>query len=226
MWFIKRNMSSDFKILIKLIKDPRNVKKAIKEPRRFFKFIMWAYKFIRNSLLIKKIKKDGAFFYKYNGKLYPAYLKDGKARFQYIFPIAKKYCKGKGLDIGAGENSFPRAIPIENEKYQNAYKLDKIKDKSLNFVFSSHCLEHLDRWQEALALWIKKLGKNGILFLYLPHQSMKLWRRGSPWIGKDHKWAPTYNKIAPFLLKHNMKILDYEKDKDKFWSFYIIAKKR
>jgi len=89
-------------------------------------------------------------------------------------------------------------------------------DESLDFVFSSHCLEHLDKWQYALKLWIAKLRLNGILFLYLPHKSMRLWNPGGPWVGSNHKWIPSYQVINQFLIGHGMEILEYNPERDMF----------
>jgi predicted SAM-dependent methyltransferase len=140
---------------------------------------------------VKRVQKNGEIFYRYKGVFCPEYLFTGNAA-SFILDKAYKYCQGKGIDIGAGKWPLRGAIPIENDEYQNAYKLDNFPDGSLDYVFSSHCLEHLDRWQDALRLWIKKLRINGILFLYLPHESMRLWNAGEPVVFDGHKWIPTY----------------------------------
>jgi len=136
---------------------------AIRNPERI---IIWIL-FLVNRIQIAKVEQDGKFYYKYKGELYPEYLSKGNA-VSFIIEKAKLYCKGKGIDIGADKWPFPGAIPIQNEKHQNAYKLDRFDDESLDYVFSSHCLEHLHKWQAALKLWIGKLKINGIIFLYLP----------------------------------------------------------
>jgi predicted SAM-dependent methyltransferase len=161
-------------------------------------------------------------YYKYKGELYPEYLNKGNA-MSFIIDVTKKYCVGRGIDIGAGAWPFPGAIPIDNDPDQNAYKLDRIKDNSLDYVFSSHCLEHLEKWQTALDLWIRKLKSGGILFLYLPHKSQKLWRPGSPGVRSLHKWVPTVELICPVLESKGMKFLEVNVEKDRFWSFHIVA---
>ncbi|MHC4657758.1 MAG: methyltransferase domain-containing protein [Planctomycetota bacterium] len=172
----------------------------------------------------KEIEKNDEIFYSFKGELYPAYLNKGNA-VAFIVDKAKPYCRGKGIDVGAGHWPLPGAIPIQNEEHQNAYKLGNFADSSLDFVFSSHCLEHLDKWQDALKLWIGKLRVKGILFLYLPHKSMRLWKPGGPWVGSNHKWIPSYQVINQFLIGHGMEILEYNPEKDAFWSFHIIAER-
>lgn len=173
---------------------------------------------------IKKVVRNDKLYYYYKGDYYPDYLNHGNA-ISFIFKKAQKYCHGCGVDVGAGKYPFPGAIPIEDESHQNAYKLDGFQDNSLDFVFSSHCLEHLECWYKALTLWISKLKTGGILFLYLPHESMKLWQPGEPWVGSTHKWQPNHEILLPFLKGNGMEIIEYNQLRDSYWSFHIIAQK-
>ena len=174
--------------------------------------------------MVIRTRKNGQIFHKYRGVYYPDYLNKGNAS-SFISSKAKEYCNGRGIDIGADKWPQPGAIAILNETSQNAYKLDNFADNSLDYVFSSHCLEHLDNWQDALSLWISKIKPDGILFLYLPHKTMRLWNRGEPWVGFDHKWIPEAEIVNSFLVKNGMKIIEYNPDKDNYWSFHIVAKK-
>jgi SAM-dependent methyltransferase len=174
---------------------------------------------------VSVVRKGGSVFYKYKNNLYPDYLNRGNA-VSFIADKAREYCHGYGVDIGAGQWPFPGAVPIQEAEHENAYKLDNFPDSSLDYVFSSHCLEHLDRWQDALALWIAKLKPGGILFLYLPHESMHLWRPGAPWVGDCHKWVPTYEAISSFLAGKGAEVVEYNPARDRYWSFHIVARKR
>jgi len=181
------------------------------------------YKFKR-IFKVRKIKINGDLFYKYKGELYPEYLSNGNA-VSYIADFAKEHCRGKGLDIGSSKWPLEGSIAVENDKELNAFKLDLFENNSLDYIFSSHCLEHIENWQDALSLWIKKIKEGGIIFLYLPHQSMGLWSPGGPWVEDEHKWAPSYQVINGFLESKGLDIIDYNNSKDKYYSFYIIAKK-
>lgn len=182
--------------------------------------VKWQYWNLRDKLFVRKIGE----YYKYQGEMYPEYLMHGNAA-KFIHDKAKKYCRGRGLDIGAGKWPFEGAIPIEDEEDQNAYNLDDFEDNSLDYIFSSHCLEHLERWKDALKLWIRKIKVEGILFLYLPHESMKMWRPCGPWARHHHVWIPTVDKIKPFLIENGMEMLDFNSDKDEAWGFHIAAVK-
>jgi len=74
-----------------------------------------------------------------------------------------------------------------------------------------------------LELWIRKLKPGGKLYLYLPHESMMLWRRGGPWVGLGHKWRPTHEVLIPFLEHHGMRPIEFNSSRDSYWSFHIVA---
>lgn len=171
-----------------------------------------------------KRETENGIFWEYNGVLYPDRLTKKNA-MENIKAIALKYCEGGGLDIGAGRYPFHTARAIMDDKTENAYKLPSVPDNELDYIFSSHCLEHLERPWEALDLWIRKLKRNGILFLYLPHIDMELWRPGAPWVGHQHKWSPTFEKVKNELEFRGMSIIAGDGDKDNLWSWYIVATK-
>ena len=110
--------------------------------------------------------------FEYRGKLYPSYLKRGNA-MQFIEPVARQFCKGKGLDVGAGRWRLPGAMPIDMINCDDACDLN---DEQYDFIFSSHCLEHLANPVEALLHLRTRLRVGGTLFLYLPHPDMEYWR--------------------------------------------------
>lgn len=50
--------------------------------------------------------------------------------------------------------------------------------KPLDFIFSSHCLEHISDWVSELEMWCDCLRPGGRIMLYLPHRECVYWR---PW---------------------------------------------
>ena len=122
--------------------------------------------------------------FEYRGKIYPDFLmKWGMSK--YIIPIAQNFCKGKGVDIGPGDDPFPGAIPVDilkDDKY-DAFNLPA-EAYELDYVFSSHCLEHVGDFVGAIEYWLTKLKSGGTLFLYLPHWDCEYWR---PWNNRKHK---------------------------------------
>jgi hypothetical protein len=161
----------------------------------------------------------------YKNEFYPDYLTVGGNSFA-IRRTAMKYCVGKGLDIGAAFWPLSGSTPIDTEQGPGtANRIGDIPDGSQDYVFSSHCLEHISEWESALDIWISKLKNGGILFLYLPHPSCKLWHMSNPMIVNMHVWVPTYEVIAGALQKRDIKIIDKDEGPDHFYSFFVCGRK-
>lgn len=110
--------------------------------------------------------------FEYRGALYPDYLKHGNA-CRFIAPTAAEFCKGNGLDVGAGPWPLEGAVPVELRDGGDAMELP---EGSFDYVFSSHCLEHLVNPIAAVEHWSTRIKSGGVLFLYLPHPDMRYWR--------------------------------------------------
>jgi hypothetical protein len=95
---------------------------------------------------------------------------------QFIIAFAVKLCKGVGYDIGycKEEWKLPGATGIDSAD-GSGYSADKLPDQQVDYVFSSHCLEHVNNWMYTLEYWITKIRAGGVLFLYLPDYSQTYW---------------------------------------------------
>lgn len=150
---------------------------------------------------------------------YPKFQTIGNAS-QFAIPYAKYYCKGKGYDIGycKEEWKLPGAIGIDKTE---EYDANHLPEEKMDYIYSSHCLEHVDNWIETLEYWIDKLKEGGILFLYLPDFSQKYWR---PWNNKKHKHCLTPELLQNFMLDHKMKNI-YVSGIDLNNSFMVVCEK-
>jgi len=160
------------------------------------------------------------------GKKYPDYLFMGGASYA-IFSRATMFLKGVGVDIGAGYWEFPGSIPIDIQRGEGLKNyIDNFKENSLDYIFSSHCLEHIIDWQRELDKWISKLkNKGGRLFLYLPHPDCEIWKPGAPGIGDGHKWQPNPEIVINYLKHKGLKIIYVDEGPDSMMSFSICAEK-
>lgn len=162
----------------------------------------------------------------YENEFYPDYLTVGGNSFA-IRRTALRYCTGKGLDIGAAFWPLPGSTPVDIEQGPGTVnRIEDIPGNSQDYVFSSHCLEHIEKWEEALDGWISKLKTGGILFLYLPHPSCKLWHMSNPFMTELHKWAPDPETIQNALTKRELEIVDKDDGPDHFYSFFICARSK
>ena len=132
----------------------------------------------------------------YKGDKYPSFQTIGNAS-QFAIPFAKHVCKGFGYDIGCmkKEWSFPGSYPIDLSFYDEWHS-NKLPSTPPEYIFSSHCLEHVDDWVETMDYWYSRLVDGGVLFLYLPDYSQKYWR---PWNNRKHKHA-----FMPEIIKDYM----------------------
>lgn len=119
---------------------------------------------------------------KFNSRLYPAFQANGFAA-RFAFPFAKEVCHGIGVDVGCNriEWSFPGSLPVD--PLINGLTATSYDYRDLDYVFSSHCLEHIPDWVGTLNYWINSLKPSGVLFLYLPDFSQEYWR---PWNNRKH----------------------------------------
>ncbi len=120
----------------------------------------------------------------FKDKKYPYFQAQGNAA-QFAIPFARWLCRGKGYDIGCNREEWklPGARGIDL-CYNDGYSATNLPDEPVDYIFSSHCLEHLDNWVQVLEYWKSKLKSGGVLFLYLPHYDQEYWR---PWHNTKHK---------------------------------------
>ncbi len=159
----------------------------------------------------------------FEGKFYPDYLTMGGASHA-IFPIALRFCRGRGIDVGAGFWPLPGATAVDSERGPGlSHRLTDFPDHTLDYVFSSHCLEHIEDWRGALSGWIAKIKPGGMIFLYLPHPDCAIWRPGSPFVGDNHKWAPDPETVKRALRDMDCEIVDSDDGPDAMYSFFVCA---
>jgi len=174
---------------------------------------------------------------KYNGREYPKFQDEGNAS-QFAIPYAKHFCKGYGLDIGCNRQEwcYPGAVGVDL-KFNDGNDAFDFEYENLEYIYSSHCLEHLPDWVTALDYWTSKLKlphqtlnadgtigvhNGGILFLYLPHYNQEYWR---PWNNRKHLHIFTPEIIKDYMLSRGY-INIFHSDRDMNDSFMIVGEKK
>lgn len=145
------------------------------------------------------------------GNKYPAFQASGNAA-RFVKEFAKEVCNGIGFDIGCNrlEWCLEGAIPIDpviNPEW-NAYNLPK--PKNVDYCFSSHMLEHIPNWVEALDYWHTRLKVGGVVFLYLPNMDKQ-----SYWCGWHNRKHIHY--FTPSIIKN------YFETQPKMWSNVFVS---
>jgi len=96
---------------------------------------------------------------------------------------AERWFVGRGLDIGAGPDGLGRSHTWPHATIRewdlgdgDATTLPGIAAESFDFVYSSHCLEHLDDPMAALRRWWEVVKSGGYLVVVVP--DFEMYERG------------------------------------------------
>jgi SAM-dependent methyltransferase len=164
----------------------------------------------------------------FRDKNYPDFIATGNhARF--ILPVAKEILKDKikgyGVDIGAknAKWAFPYAHPIDISFDDGYHAMNLPAFGGLDYIFSSHCLEHIPDWEYVLEYWYEALADTGILFLYLPHADNEYW---------NVKFMPTQrhvNDLVPEVMHYAFERVGFKNvfssGRDAAYSFCVYGEK-
>lgn len=131
---------------------------------------------------------------------YPAFQANGFAA-RFCFPFADEFCKGAGVDVGCNRDEWMLPDNDEREVWPvdpdvNGETATNFSGDNWDFIFSSHCLEHIPDWCGVLDYWHTKLKQGGCIFLYLPDHSQVYWR---PHHNRKHVNAFTPKILAAYF---------------------------
>lgn len=80
--------------------------------------------------------------------------------------------RGRGIDIGASDSPvLPTAMSFDQEQ-GDANLITKYVREQFDFVYSSHCLEHMHDPQKAILEWWKLVKVGGHLFFTVPDEDL------------------------------------------------------
>jgi len=99
----------------------------------------------------------------------------------------KAYLKGRGIDIGCGDD----LLRVENGTVEgineDGERLGRFQNDLFDFVYSSHCLEHLNNIESAIKNWSRVLKSDGCLYIVVPDWVIYEKRRWPSSFNGDHK---------------------------------------
>ena len=117
--------------------------------------------------------------------------------------FSTRYFIGEGIDVGCGPDSIAQYVeqfPLMRKVRSwdlpdgDAQYLATIADNSLDFVHSSHCLEHMVDPKISLQNWLRVLKPGGHAVIIIPDED--LYEQGifPSTNNSDHKWTFTTHK--------------------------------
>ena len=157
----------------------------------------------------------------FKGEKYPGFQAYGNAA-QFAIPYAKYFCNGIGYDIGCckKEWSLPGSVAVDLSM-PDEWEANHLPDVEVDYIFSSHCLEHVEDWAGTLLYWTEKLCSGWVLFLYLPHYDQTYWR---PWNNRKHKHAFVPEVIVDFMEENGYTNI-FSSQRDLNHSFIVVGEK-
>jgi SAM-dependent methyltransferase len=123
-----------------------------------------------------------------------------------------RYLTGSGIDIGCGNDP----LTVEKGSVRGFDLLDgdalymaEIADESYDFVYSSHCLEHMPDVRLALRNWVRILKPGGYLYIVVPDFELYEKKQWPSRFNPDHKASFSFSfrqeranhYLIPALLK-------------------------
>jgi SAM-dependent methyltransferase len=124
---------------------------------------------------------------------------------QYWGPIEHAATQGRGIDIGCGPDPVSpdaRRFDIEDG---DANCVSKYVMEKFDFVYSSHCLEHMHDPKITILDWWKLVKPGGYLFIYVPDEDLyeqgvfpsrfNTDHKATFTVSKAHSWSPVSHNV-------------------------------
>lgn len=112
-----------------------------------------------------------------------------------------RYLRGNGIDIGCGKDILQivdgNVIPYDKLHHSvehEAQTMGEMQDGSMDFAYSSNCLEHIDNPVEALRSWIRIVKPGGIIFFTVPDETLYEHDIWPSTFNKTHQWSFTMKR--------------------------------
>lgn len=146
-------------------------------------------------------------------------------RRHHDFRFSTRFFVGEGIDIGGGDDGlgkyksyFPLMKNCRNWDVEDGdgQFMEGVADESLDFVHSSHCLEHLHDPHIAFTNWLRILKPGGYMVITVPDEDM--YEQGfypsvynnyhiySFTILKNKSWSPKSVNLVDLITAHIDKV--------------------
>lgn len=120
-------------------------------------------------------------------------------------PLERSILEGRGIDIGCGPDPVTPGVCRFDVEDGDANEITRHVHEQFDFVYSSHCLEHMRDPRAALREWWKLVRPGGHLFFIVPDED--LYEQGvfPSRFNADHKATFTISKARSWSpVSHNV----------------------
>jgi SAM-dependent methyltransferase len=120
---------------------------------------------------------------------------------QYWGEIENNATKGSGIDIGCGTDPVTPNTRRFDQEHGDANVVSQHVKEQFDFVYSSHCLEHMHDPRKTILDWWKLVKPGGFLFVVIPDED--LYEQGvfPSQFNPDHKATFTISKAKSWSPK-------------------------
>jgi SAM-dependent methyltransferase len=101
---------------------------------------------------------------------------------------------GQGIDIGCGDDPVSPNVVQFDRAQGDANDILRYVQREFDFVYASHCLEHMVNPRTAIAQWWQLVKPGGVLFLIVPDEDLYEQGYWPSRFNRDHKWTFTIAK--------------------------------
>ena len=109
-------------------------------------------------------------------------------------PLEHAVLQGEGIDIGCGPDPvLPHVMPFDLAQ-GDANEITRHVHRQFDFVYASHCLEHMRDARAAIAQWWALVKPGGVLFVIVPDEDLYEQGYWPSRFNRDHKWTFTIAK--------------------------------
>jgi len=121
-------------------------------------------------------------------------MREASKTAEVLGPSERSILVGNGIDIGCGRDPITPAVRRFDLDDGDANAITNYVHEQFDFVFSSHCLEHMNDPRNALHEWWKLVKPGGHLFFAVPDED--LYEQGvfPSQFNRDHKATFTISK--------------------------------
>lgn len=160
-------------------------------------------------------------------------MREASKTFALLTDAEKALLHGEGIDIGCGPDPIsPTALAFDTHSGDANSILEHLPSgRQFDFVFSSHCLEHMYNPEKSLADWWQLVKPGGAMMIVVPDED--LYEQGY-WpsifnydhkhtftISKQKSWSPVSNNLLamvnllPEKESFSIELMDQEYDHNK-----------
>ena len=134
-------------------------------------------------------------------------MKEASKTIDLLTPEERSWLVGKGVDIGCGDDPIRPDVQCFDLEQGDANCISKYltDHETYDYVFSSHCLEHMHVPKVTILDWWKLVRPGGVLFVIVPDEDLYeqgIWpsifnpdHKATFTLSKQQSWSPVSNNL-------------------------------